>query len=568
MIDTVVLRLHDLNQHRFVCNHLIKMKGNRKDTFVKFFDIEDLQGFSGQKQAEMIKYGDSGKLMLKDSRGQKHIKSSHYFLAYSLNREKDFIEFNFSIPKYLYGTNIAQFVTHPQYRDFVLFRHKEIQFQSKFLYDRFIKFLEKFFEKEFGYLEPEKRIINYDELELVRIDLCFNQVFNSKEDAMGYLNAQKLINKKHQRQNSDLMDNYQTGISYRGENFSFKIYHKGSEYSKNDKKQHIKLNKDLNLEKSKLEEDPNSFLLNNEFDVKYKSPDLNQRFKNELMARGYTDKEIAEARTDPNYRYNYFDTEYLQKFSDRILRYEITIRNSYMSNIYKRKVFKKSNEIYQEELKKYRELHSKTKSGSELVKIDQEDRTFYKTFKKSLQKSHRFYPFFKKYDADDFNEVTIFSEINTAWSIKQPFTKTLLNELLKDFWKRVKDFQPNETPSKHELLRKVDDVNNTAKRKRERFSDVKKQFPPNKMAGATGMSKTSIALVMDLLDKHGSFDAIRKSGDYDRTTVYRWKKKFEKLGYNDKAVKNFIPIIVKNDFEEYYNEIILSGKRVFQNKNL
>ena len=52
-------------------------------------------------------------------------------------------------------------------------------------------------------MEPDKRIINYNELELVRIDLCYNQVFNSKQDAMGYLNAQKMINKKHQRETSE-----------------------------------------------------------------------------------------------------------------------------------------------------------------------------------------------------------------------------------------------------------------------------------------------------------------------------------------------------------------------------
>ena len=268
--------------------------------------------------------------------------------------------------------------------------------------------------------------------------------------------------------------------------------------------------------------------------------------------------------------YNYFDTDYLQKFADRILRYEISIRNGYMSSVYKQKVFKSKNRIYQEEKKEYKQLHSRSKAGQELSKLNQKEREFYKLFKKNLQRTHKFYPFLTSLEEEELNDLPIQSEMNIAWSTGQPFTRNLMIALLKDFWQKVTDFQPKESLSINELGRRIDEKNNNAKMRKAKFKDVENYFDPKEMKKTcgTGLSKNKILMIAEMLKIYSSFDEIEKLGRHDRTTIWRWKKQFEALGYSRNAITDYIPIPVKNDFESYYTELLLTGSRVIQNRKM
>src|SRR5205085_12548093 len=132
-------------------------------------------------------------------------------------------------------------------------------------YDLLISFLRKFFHWEFMMCT-----VQFTDVEINRIDVCFNQVFKSKDDALLYLEYQKRLKKKYARDENGVMRGYETSLMYVTSRYSAKIYHKGTEYEKHDKKEHLKYNKEKATQ--------------------------------------------------------YFKTEKLQAIADRVLRYELTLR--------------------------------------------------------------------------------------------------------------------------------------------------------------------------------------------------------------------------------------------------
>ena len=73
-----------------------------------------------------------------------------------------------------------------------------------------------------------------EDFEINRIDLCYNQFFNSKEDSLNYLDEQKKLLCKYARSSKNNYRSYDTSLLYITRRYSFKIYHKGTEFKKND----------------------------------------------------------------------------------------------------------------------------------------------------------------------------------------------------------------------------------------------------------------------------------------------------------------------------------------------
>ena len=221
--------------------------------------------------------------------------SHHYDIRFKVDWSNDFLELEFSIPKALYGTNVFQNIYHKQ-------RGVYSETEETANIDWQINYITTFLKTQlsnifFSYFHISTADLDFKEIELVRIDLCFNQVFKSKDIALTYLEYQKSCQKKWSRDehktiyNQDMNNeklnrsNYvprSTSVSFTTKSSSFKIYHKGSEFEKHDSRQLRKVNR--------------------------------QRFKNGEQP---------------------IDIEKLQAFSDRILRYEITYRASALSRIYK-----------------------------------------------------------------------------------------------------------------------------------------------------------------------------------------------------------------------------------------
>jgi|GEM_PF-2100271 len=231
MIDTIVLRIHRVKEKY---HHLVKyLEQINNQSYVKKYHHEGLKSDSKTS----ILYGDTGNILNLTHRSSINIASSHYSISFLISEERDFIELNFSIPKYLYSTNVMQFVD----------QHNT---SSKHCYDKLINLLSEFFNKYFPYAP------DWEDLEVNRIDICFNQFFLSKGDAMRYLDEQKNLGIHYAKSDINGAKTYGTTevttVFYKTDNYSFKIYHKGTEFQKNDYRELVKNNPmGFNLEELK-----------------------------------------------------------------------------------------------------------------------------------------------------------------------------------------------------------------------------------------------------------------------------------------------------------------------------
>src|SRR5690606_7626546 len=80
-------------------------------------------------------------------RGQINTASSDYRVNFTINENADAITFNLSIPKYFFGTNVAQFVPQVYSKRYQerLFSMRSWYTQTSFLYQRIIEFIYTFF---------------------------------------------------------------------------------------------------------------------------------------------------------------------------------------------------------------------------------------------------------------------------------------------------------------------------------------------------------------------------------------------------------------------------------------
>ena len=174
------------------------------------------------EKVEMYQDKRTGNFLLKSQNGKQLNSSSHYSFSYHINFMRDFIEFNFSIPKYQFGTNILMFIEHDRDKEFKMFSSQTLEYNLQKSYKLLSNFIANFFKREFTICN-----IDLKNVEINRIDVCFNQVFNSKEDALLYLEYQKKLKKKNARDEQGVMHDWTTSLMYKTRRYSAKIYHKG-----------------------------------------------------------------------------------------------------------------------------------------------------------------------------------------------------------------------------------------------------------------------------------------------------------------------------------------------------
>ncbi len=312
MIDSIIISINNLHKYPQIIEKLDRSDKGEGKTFIEMDLDESYEGESeGVDFSTLTKYVRATEFTDHESKkkariysNKTHLKSSHYLLAYSINSVKNNVEFNFSIPKMLYGSNICQFVKHPNEKgDFSRSKQLDINYVMTATYDRLMKFVNKFIATftdvtySVGGEAIQTHRVNPQDVQIKRIDLCFNQYFDSKEDALTYLSAQKKIRKKYIRETSNNKTDWNTSIFLRTDDYTAKIYHKGSEY------------------KSKTGELKHHKKINKQFSKAGKAP--------------------------------IFDTDFYQEESDKILRYEISFKNSIISRYYKNEVFRKDCKIHQ-----------------------------------------------------------------------------------------------------------------------------------------------------------------------------------------------------------------------------
>jgi hypothetical protein len=223
MIDTVVIRIHNLSHYPQLQNQYYAPAQRKGSQTRALINLETAEYIRENHFTPAVVFHDSNRILTPVYRDTINIPSSHYDLAYSINTEKDYMEFNFSIPKYKYSTNVIQFINeHDQ--------------SSDACYNMFFMFITEFLKTKMVQTPA------LSDVEINRIDFCYNQMFNSESDALTYLEEQKKLMKQFARAEGNTIVPYATSFYYKTRRYMWKIYHKGSEFKKHDLKELLKKN--------------------------------------------------------------------------------------------------------------------------------------------------------------------------------------------------------------------------------------------------------------------------------------------------------------------------------------
>jgi len=318
MIDTIELHLHGLDLHydivkaidpRITRNGVSRVLYPEKESAeVDFYEkmlmkpVVNMHGLG--KEIYMISWT--------------HVKSNHKDVAVQIDWKRDCIKFNFSIPKWLYGQNIQQFVPNMWNKNFLGYDERAMKEYSVTMYKPVMKFIRVFFDKMFP-----NYYVNFGYLKINRIDYCFNQVFPSKKEALEYLMFQKKAQRKYSREIVKEKRNYEFGITYVSPTYySEKIYHKGSEYASKfgDRKYHVEKNR---LAKKMI-----------------------------------------------------YNVKALQEFADKVLRYEVTFHSRGMDLLYKTKVFRNKDTAWKNLKQDYEYMQTYRNEKGELFNPEKHKKAF------------------------------------------------------------------------------------------------------------------------------------------------------------------------------------------------
>lgn len=213
MIDTIKLILTNVSKYPVIQTQYERTT-KTGNTLIEI-DKETGEVFENHKIRALLHH-DTDNILPLTKRCSLHIASSVYELSYQYNVQSDSINFEFSIPKYCYGTNILQFVNY-------------FDQDAEAQYRKLMGFVSGFARKHF--IEQ----VDLKDIQIGRIDFCYNQFFASKYDALKYLNEQKELLTKYARSTKNDYRSYETSLSYITKRYSFKIYHKGTEFKKHDR---------------------------------------------------------------------------------------------------------------------------------------------------------------------------------------------------------------------------------------------------------------------------------------------------------------------------------------------
>jgi len=312
MIDTIVTRLHDLKKYDPLIRRL-QLKNNKGYTLetgkVEADELRRLRN-AGHKPKQIInimKRNRTGRFIIKSQALKQVNRSSHYEFTYFINETGDFIEFNFSVPKYLYGSNVLQFIEHSRDVYYKLWDNGTFQVNMEKTPKYIMKFIGYFFWSEF-ILDK----IDFRDVEINRFDLCFNQIFQSEKDVKQAFELLKNRTKKGSRDEEGTKSVYDSTIMFKTEGYSAKIYQKGPEYKKHELHEHQRINEEK--------------------------------------------------------RFQYFDTEKFQALANRTLRFEITFRSSEINYQFKHHIFRKDCPLFKIDYKNYQRIENKIQRNNRISK--------------------------------------------------------------------------------------------------------------------------------------------------------------------------------------------------------
>lgn len=535
--------------------------------------------------------------------GNYRIKSSSPDINYVINESGSYIDFEFSIPKYLFGHNLAMFIPQPNSMTYAKeqFNLHNWSNQVNIIYKRLLKFIEKFFTDLMIFFELDTYPdMNY--VEIRRIDLCYNQFFENKHDALIYLENQKKLKKEKNYTTKKQSQNFGTTYALNTSFGSyFKIYHKGSEYSKSngDLKKHMEVNKEY-LDKL-------SYTLSNEAFTKNQKKIANilKDNKNLLLnifenyAKGQPlilddEKKQELSKLSQYIKKNMpYDVVFLKNEMDKVLRYEVSLYGDFFKYLYKTKVFRRQDKIHNYYYQIYKNVKSLLKSiNPQKPKITKEDLRDYKMFhnyfgrsislilsKKSLLKR------FETISNRDYDSIREIYKIE-KFSVKQTlladrdigiFSEYFLKLCFKHFIDLIQKHQIKKLTLFDDLSSKIAQYNlNVEKRLKEynelnnrlrydaygnvKFLNGKPVLKASQLLSQTEkrnkklktVNANILLMLLNQLEQGVSLEEYRRKANINKSTFYRYKKDLEMFGIYENSLQTEKQIEVRIDFRDYY----------------
>lgn len=221
MIDTVAFRIHDLEINKHLVKFLFKngVAGIEKKRKV----LEE--GIDIQREMKFVNFTlnhATGKVYSSSYRLK--MKSHNSDISFAIDKDRDFIHMELSLPKYFYGDNVHQLVNHESEKLYSTFRLKKFYDLAGAGWMVFKGALQNFMKREFGDIK-----IRPDLIEVVQLDFCFNFIFKSQSQLKAYLSFIRQIKKKYQKDENAHSAYGPSSVYFPSKICTFKIYHKGPE---------------------------------------------------------------------------------------------------------------------------------------------------------------------------------------------------------------------------------------------------------------------------------------------------------------------------------------------------
>lgn len=490
----------------------------------------------------------------------KNNPSSNYDINIFCDPQGNRVVFEFSLPKYFYGTNVLQLVMNPGESDFYYCDNFKVHTDQA--YDRLMRCIHAFFSVEFPTVK-----VDYTKVKILRIDVCFNQVFHSKADALTYLKYMTRVPKKYSRtgrstnnykdllpENGGALQDRVTGISEPGgREYHFKVYHKGTEYTKNDRREHEKFN---------------------------------------------------EKQAKKRYPKKLFNVEELQDLADRTLRYELTVRPAYMSYLYAQKVLRKNNQdfaIMRKLFNRLKGVHGK-KKGIEYDEfkpiIEEYERVHigkmtddivtaichyyrYETrglpidfdrlynFHAKVNSLNKFYrdmdimmnkerSFYVRLNGEEYRHY--FSDVTTNNLFVKTanvveLNKLLVKEICKNFWERVKDKQVKDAPTIQQISDRIDEYNNGVELHNQKVKDYPALAKVNNLKPKTKLDRGRLLFMVVAMQKTSLKD-LQVQLSIPKSTFFRYQKELANVGIDKHMTNRAMPIAADLSFKGYYETVM------------
>lgn len=525
--------------------------------------------------------------------GSYRVRSSFSDVSFSINENGSFIDFEFSIPKYLYGHNLAEFI--PQQGSDLKFHKGEklnsFGFQTKYLFKRLNNLIDKFFLDLCKYFElevmPDK---NY--IEVRRLDLCYNQYFKTRQDSLLYLNEQKKLHKQLNRESSKVQNEYDTSLAFvPTAGVYFKIYHKGSEYisRSGDLNKHIKLNQAFIDEKKMNSEDEKVYMKNKDliWDC------LEKKGSGKPIEISDKKKEKIKSTVSKIYSSVPYKVDFLKSEMDKVLRYEMTLRTPFFSSLYKRKVFRRNDIEHQKAFETYKKV--KNNQDNRLnrdVHINQKDIDLKKMFHKWINRSvslilsdNKSFRRFETVSGTDYSErlekykISTFEYAHTILANKDVgmFSDYFLSLCVDKFHKTILQYQIDKVEPFDNIMKKMKIYNEGVEERRDQYNYINeyrtKDYNGKQLIKSGRMIKKATQLLKDTelrqeelkkvnttilatfltqLEKGQSLHQIFKKLGTARSTKHRIKSDLKMFGVFERSLETEIDIDVRTDFFQYY----------------